>query len=223
MAGITAPRVRLWRQGLLDGGVGGSTVAKAYRLLRAVLNTAVDDDIIGRNPCRLKGAGNEPTPERPVISVETVYAIASAMPDCYRTLVLLAAFGSLRWGELLDCAARTSTWRDRPSGSSDRWSRSAAHSLLSNPRRGPASGPCRCRWRLRSRCGSTWISSPSPDLRGAYSPDRTGQRRAGATSPRSGTWGAGVSWVRRCRRISLPRPAAHGQHWPRRQGRARGS
>ena len=32
--------VRSWRQGVIDGGVGASTVAKAYRLLRAVLNTA---------------------------------------------------------------------------------------------------------------------------------------------------------------------------------------
>ena len=31
--------VRSWRQGLIDGGTGASTVAKAYRLLRAILNT----------------------------------------------------------------------------------------------------------------------------------------------------------------------------------------
>ena len=53
--------VRAWRQGLLDGGVGPTTVAKAYRLLRAVLSTAVDDELIQRNPCRIKGASVERT------------------------------------------------------------------------------------------------------------------------------------------------------------------
>ena len=95
---ITPPRVRTWRQDLLDSGTGASTVAKAYRLLRAVMNTAVDDGVIGRNPCRIKGAGVEPTPERPVIGVEAVLALAEAMPERYRTLILLATFGSLRWG-----------------------------------------------------------------------------------------------------------------------------
>lgn len=98
---ITPPRVRTWRQDLLNSGTGASTVAKAYRLLRAVMNTAVDDEVIGRNPCRIKGAGVEPTPERPVIGVEAVLALADAVPERYRTLILLATFGSLRWGELI--------------------------------------------------------------------------------------------------------------------------
>ena len=98
---ITPPRVRAWRQDLLDSGTGASTVAKAYRLLRAVMNTAVDDEVIGRNPCRIKGAGVEPTPERPVIGVEAVLALADAVPERYRALILLATFGSLRWGELM--------------------------------------------------------------------------------------------------------------------------
>ena len=72
-------------------------MAKVNRLLRAVMNTAV----IGRNPCRIKGAGVEPTPERPVIGVEAVLALADAVPERYRALILLATFGSLRWGELM--------------------------------------------------------------------------------------------------------------------------
>src|ERR1700738_2369794 len=34
-----------------------STAAKAYRLLRTILNTAVTDEMIVRNPCRVEGAG----------------------------------------------------------------------------------------------------------------------------------------------------------------------
>ena len=48
---------------------GDVTVAKAYRLLRAILNTAVADELIVRNPCTIKGGGVERTPERPVATV----------------------------------------------------------------------------------------------------------------------------------------------------------
>jgi hypothetical protein len=55
-------RVRSWRKELLAGGASEVTVAKAYRLLKAVLNTAVDDELIQRNPCRIRGAASEPSP-----------------------------------------------------------------------------------------------------------------------------------------------------------------
>jgi integrase len=86
---MTLARVRRWRKKLIDSGVSAITVAKAYRLLRAVFNTAVDDEMIKRNPCRIKGAGNEDSPERPVL-----------VGLRYRSLILLAAFTSLRWAEL---------------------------------------------------------------------------------------------------------------------------
>ena len=66
---ITEPHVRRWRKNLLDSGVGPVTTAKAYRLLKAILNTAVDDGLIRRNPCRINGAGQEKSPERPVLTV----------------------------------------------------------------------------------------------------------------------------------------------------------
>jgi integrase len=97
---LTLPRVRRWRTQLLNSGTGPVAVAKAYRLLRAVMNTAVDDGLIKLNPCRIKGAGSENSPERPVLSVAQVYALADAVGLRYRALILLAAFSSLRWGEL---------------------------------------------------------------------------------------------------------------------------
>jgi integrase len=101
-------------ENLLDAGVSAVTVAKAYRLLKAVFNTAVDDELIRRNPCRIKGAGQEKSAERPVLMVTQVYALVAATDERYRVLVLLAAFTSLRWGELaalrrsdIDAQART--------------------------------------------------------------------------------------------------------------------
>jgi integrase len=97
---ITEPQVRRWRKSLLDAGVGEVTVAKVYRLFKAILNTAVDDELIRRNPCRIKGAGQERSPGRPVLTIRQVFDLAVAIPARYRVLILLAVFGSLRWGEL---------------------------------------------------------------------------------------------------------------------------
>lgn len=93
--------IRAWRQSRLDHGLGASTVAKAYRLVSAICSTAVDDDLLYRNPCRIKGAGSEAAEERPVLALPQVFALADAITPRYRLLVLLAVFASLRWGELL--------------------------------------------------------------------------------------------------------------------------
>jgi hypothetical protein len=96
-----------------DAGVSAVTAAKAYRLLKAVFNTAVDDGLIRRNPCRIKGAGQEHPPERPVLTVPEVYALADAVDHRYRALVPLAVFGA-SW-QL--CGAPTSMSRRAPCGS----------------------------------------------------------------------------------------------------------
>ena len=48
----------------------------------------------------MKGAGSENSPERPVLTVPQVYALADAIAPRYRALILLATFASLRWAEL---------------------------------------------------------------------------------------------------------------------------
>jgi integrase len=98
---ITPQVVRGWRTRLRESGCGEPTVAKAYRLLRAVLNTAVDDGLISRNPCRIRGADRTKTPERPVATVLQVYALADAVGARFRALILLAAVSGLRWAELV--------------------------------------------------------------------------------------------------------------------------
>lgn len=100
VAEIKEPSIRRWRKKLLDSGVSEVTTAKAYRLLKAMLNTAVDDGVIKRNPCRIKGAGKEESAERPLLAITEVYALADAIDQRYRAFVLLATFASLRWGEL---------------------------------------------------------------------------------------------------------------------------
>ncbi|WP_406673854.1 tyrosine-type recombinase/integrase [Nonomuraea sp. N2-4H] len=119
---LSAQAIRTWRADLLANGVSVSTAAKAYRLLRAILMTAVEEDqLIARNPCRIKGADNEHTPERPVLTVRQVFELADRMADKrFKALILLATFASLRWGEVIalrrssiDLDARTVTIREQ--------------------------------------------------------------------------------------------------------------
>lgn len=93
--------IREWRAELLHNGVSATMAAKAYRLLRAVLMTAVkEDEILTKNPCRIPGADAEKPDERPVLMVAQVLALAETVPGRYRALILVAAFGCLRWGEV---------------------------------------------------------------------------------------------------------------------------
>jgi len=104
VAGIHEPDVRRWRKERPDACVSAVTVTvtvtKAYWLLKAILNTAADDGLIRRKPCRIKGASVEKSPERPVLSFRQVFDLAEVIGPRYRAMVLLPVFGSRRWGEL---------------------------------------------------------------------------------------------------------------------------
>jgi integrase len=97
------PRARRCASGAKHCSIPASVTLRSprcTRLLKAILNTAVDDGMIRRNPCRIKGAGQEKSPERPVLTIRQVLDLANAIDQRYRLLVLLAVFCSLRWGEL---------------------------------------------------------------------------------------------------------------------------
>jgi integrase len=96
---IKEPVIRQWRKKLLDTHVGAATVAKTYRMVHSIFTTAVDDLLIRRNPCRIKGAGQDKANERPTLTIDQVFAIAAAIQPRYRLLVLLGALTSLRFGE----------------------------------------------------------------------------------------------------------------------------
>ena len=58
------------------------------------------------NPCTIKGAGVEPDDERPLPTLAQLSALATEVKPQYRALILLAAFGGLRRGELLGLERR---------------------------------------------------------------------------------------------------------------------
>jgi integrase len=82
------------------------TAAKVYRLLSGILTTAVADELISRNPRVVKGAAQERSPERPMLSIAEVDALAVAIPESWRIAVELASWCHLRLGEVLGLERR---------------------------------------------------------------------------------------------------------------------
>ncbi len=112
---ITPAAVRAWHARLARAHGRGKakkpdrpTVrAHAYSLLRTILNTAVADDLVTANPCRVRSAGQAKRAVRikPATLAE-LEAIVSAMPDRHKLLVLLASWCGLRYGELAELRRR---------------------------------------------------------------------------------------------------------------------
>ena len=98
--------VRRWYGDVSCGTQSKVTTAKAYRLLRQILQSAVDERVLRVNPCNLKGAAVERSAERPIISIEDVMALAEAIKPRYRLMVLLAGLVGLRRGECLGVPGR---------------------------------------------------------------------------------------------------------------------
>jgi integrase len=100
LTAITPAMVRGWHA-KLRAQTGPTQRARAYSLLRTILNTAVSDDVITANPCRIRGAGTIKAARdiRPASLLE-LEALAAAMPSRYRLMVLLAAWNAMRFGEL---------------------------------------------------------------------------------------------------------------------------
>ncbi|UYF92441.1 site-specific integrase [Rhodococcus aetherivorans] len=98
LSAITPATVRSWHAGL--GTTTPTRNAHAYGLLHAIMSTAVDDELIDANPCRIRGASK--TKRARTITLLTppeLDQLAAAMPDRLRCSVLLAAWCGLRWGE----------------------------------------------------------------------------------------------------------------------------
>jgi hypothetical protein len=72
---------------------GSPTPARqSYALLRGILNTAVADELIVRNPCLVRSAGVARSGERSLASLAQIAALADAVPPRYRVLILLVAW-----------------------------------------------------------------------------------------------------------------------------------
>ena len=102
---INPDAVRSWHGSLITSAPP-SVPPRAYRLLHSILETAAEDGLIGANPCRIRGAGMARSAERPILGPGEIAMLADSIEPRWRALVLLAAYGQLRFGELMGLRRR---------------------------------------------------------------------------------------------------------------------
>ncbi len=77
--------------------------AHAYALLRTICTTAVDDELLSANPCRIRGASQaKRASETEPATLDELAVIVAEMPTRLRVMVLLAAWCAMRYGELAE-------------------------------------------------------------------------------------------------------------------------
>ena len=98
LAALKPSHVQAWDKGLSER-LAPRTVTLAHSIVAGVFKAAVRDRLIASNPCdgtRLPKATRKQV-EPP--ATETVWALADAIPDRFRALVVLAAGSGMRQGE----------------------------------------------------------------------------------------------------------------------------
>lgn len=79
-----------------------TTRARTYGVLHAILETAVEEDLIEKNPAKVRRGGQAPKAEpRTPATLDELEVIVAALPDRYRLMALLAAWTGLRFHELI--------------------------------------------------------------------------------------------------------------------------
>jgi integrase len=105
LADLSAEAVRAWYAWL--GSDQPTRRKHAYSLLHGICKTAVNDELIQRNPCQIEGAMTSRRRREPEILTPTELAIVvGEIPARFQALVLLAAWCGMRWGEVTELKAR---------------------------------------------------------------------------------------------------------------------
>jgi integrase len=100
LARIDHLAVRRWVADLNASDLAPNTVRKMYHLLARILHDATDARLIGINPARGVPLPEVHPQEMRFLSPAEVARLAETVPDRYRALTLVAAYGGLRFGEL---------------------------------------------------------------------------------------------------------------------------
>jgi integrase len=98
MVTLTPAKVRIWHATL--GADHPTRNAHAYALLHAICATAVQDEVLDANPCRIRAAmQTKRKRDVDVLTPSQVDKLAAKMPAELRASVVMAAWLGLRWGE----------------------------------------------------------------------------------------------------------------------------
>lgn len=95
---ITAEKVRRWFNSF--GDKTPTARAHAYQVLTGIMAQALDDELIVKNPARIKAGGRTTSQREPdVLTLAELRALAEAMPEKHRALTWLCGLAGLRFGE----------------------------------------------------------------------------------------------------------------------------
>ncbi|KQW43020.1 hypothetical protein ASC77_22255 [Nocardioides sp. Root1257] len=98
---ITPAGIRSWHATVAPGRP--TTRAHAYGLLRTILGTATQDELIAANPAHIRGAGATKRKHKvEPLTLPRLATLVEAMPEKHRAMTLIAAFCGLRFGELTE-------------------------------------------------------------------------------------------------------------------------
>ena len=97
---VSAAAIDQWMSEEL-GHLAPSSVHRHYRTLRTMFGFAIKRELLVKNPCNAVTAPRVPRKQMEVFTVEQIEAIADAITPRYRCFVLLAAYGGLRFSELV--------------------------------------------------------------------------------------------------------------------------
>ena len=73
----------------------------SLRLLRSILRAAIEDGLLARSPADEVSAPRRPHHKNRYLTVEEIAKLVAATPPLWRAFVLIAAYGGLRFGELV--------------------------------------------------------------------------------------------------------------------------
>jgi integrase len=100
LANVTPEAIDEYLAGRLAAGVAPSSVHREFRTLRRLFKVAVARQRIARSPMDHVVAPRIPPTEMRFLTAEELEALADTIDCRYRSLVLTAGWGGLRWGEL---------------------------------------------------------------------------------------------------------------------------
>ncbi len=99
LTAIRPSQVKAWVKKLQDRKHAESYVYALHSRLSQICADAINDGLLGRNPCSRRTAPPMGKPRPYVLTTEQVWALNDAMPEALRPTILLGAFAGLRVSE----------------------------------------------------------------------------------------------------------------------------
>ncbi len=101
LAQVRGIDIQGWLAEELASAISPSSVHRHYRTLRRLLEVAVQSELIPTNPCDRVTPPSMPPVEMRFLTATEVADLSDAITPWYRAFVYTAAYGGLRWSELV--------------------------------------------------------------------------------------------------------------------------